>query len=65
MARAFLARTLAELGLFDEGRAHGQEAVRLGEVLDHPFSLIWACLSLGHLETLRRSPTQSPSWIGV
>ena len=53
VARAFLARALAELGVFDEGRNHGQEAVRLAEALDHPFSLIWACLNLGRLEGLR------------
>jgi tetratricopeptide (TPR) repeat protein len=53
VARAFLARALGELGVFDEGRGHGQEAVRLAEALDHPFSLIWACLNLGHLEGLR------------
>jgi class 3 adenylate cyclase/tetratricopeptide (TPR) repeat protein len=53
VARAFLARALAELGVFDEGRDHGHEAVLLAEGLDHPFSLIWACLNLGHLEGLR------------
>jgi tetratricopeptide (TPR) repeat protein len=52
VARTFLARALAELGMFDEGRSHGQEAVRLAEELDHPFSLIWACLNLGRLEGL-------------
>src|SRR5262249_18438553 len=53
VAHAFLARALAELGVFDEGRDHGEEAVRLAEALDHPFSLIWACLNLGRLEGLR------------
>jgi class 3 adenylate cyclase/tetratricopeptide (TPR) repeat protein len=53
VSRAFLAFALAELGVFDEGCDHGQEAVRLAEALDHPFSLIWACLNLGHLEGLR------------
>ena len=53
VARAFLARALAELGAFNEGRDRGQEAVRLAESLDHPFSLIWACLNLGHLENLQ------------
>ena len=53
VARAFLARALAELGAFDEGHNHGQEAVQLAGALDHPFSLIWACLNLGHLEGLR------------
>jgi len=53
VARAFLARALAELGVFEEGREHGQEAVQLAESLDHPFSLIWACMNLGRLEYLR------------
>jgi len=53
VARTFLARALAELGLFDEGRSHGQEAIRLAEALDHPFSLIWASLNLGRLEGLQ------------
>jgi class 3 adenylate cyclase/tetratricopeptide (TPR) repeat protein len=53
VAHAFLARALAELGAFDEGRDHGEEAIRLAEALDHPFSLIWACLNLGRLESLR------------
>ena len=53
VARAFLARALAELGEFEEGRDHGQEAIQLAESLDHPFSLIWACLNLGRLEDLR------------
>ena len=53
VARAFLARALAEIGAFDEGREHGEEALRLAEAVDHPFSLIWACLNLGHLQGLR------------
>jgi class 3 adenylate cyclase/tetratricopeptide (TPR) repeat protein len=53
VARAFRARALAELGVFDEGREHGEEAVRLAEAVDHPFSLIWACLNLGHVDGLR------------
>jgi tetratricopeptide (TPR) repeat protein len=59
VARAFLARTLAELGAFEEGRDHGLEAVRLAESLDHPFSLIWACLNLGRLEGLRGEFTRA------
>ena len=59
MAHAFLARALAELGVFDEGCDHGQEAVRLGEAVDHPFSLIWAYLHLGHLESLRGEFTRA------
>jgi class 3 adenylate cyclase/tetratricopeptide (TPR) repeat protein len=59
VACAFLARALAELGAFGEGRDHGQEAVRLAESLDHPFSLIWACLNLGRLEGLRGEFTRA------
>src|SRR5262249_9474043 len=55
VARAFLARALAELGDFDEGRQHGDEAVRLAELLDHPFSLIWACLNLEPPEGVREN----------
>ena len=34
-------RTLAERGVFDEGDAHGQEAIRMAEALDRPYSIIW------------------------
>ena len=30
-SRAYLARALAERGVFDEGEAHGQEAIRMAE----------------------------------
>jgi predicted ATPase/class 3 adenylate cyclase len=39
-SRAQLARALAERGVFDEGDAHGQEAIRIAEALDHPFSVL-------------------------
>ena len=53
MARAHLARTLAERGVFDEGDAYGQEAIRIAEALEHPFSVVVACLDLAYLKTLR------------
>jgi tetratricopeptide (TPR) repeat protein len=53
VARAFLARALSELGVFEEARENGRAAVELAESLDHPFSLIWACLNFGRLEELR------------
>jgi hypothetical protein len=40
MARGHLARALAERGISDEGDAHGQEAIRIAEALDHPFSVL-------------------------
>ncbi len=57
--RAVLARTLAERGVFDEGDAHGQEAIRIAEALDHPYSIIWACLGLASLNNLRGDLSQA------
>jgi hypothetical protein len=48
-SRATLAGALAERGLCDEGEAHGQEAIRLAEALDHPFSIVVGCLDLAYL----------------
>src|SRR5262249_54959292 len=53
ISQAVLARVLAERGVFDEGDTHGQEAIRVAEALDHPFGLIWACLSLAYLNSVR------------
>jgi len=53
LSRAFLARALAERGVFDEGDVQGHEAIRIAETLDHPFSLIWACLNLAHLDGVK------------
>jgi len=58
-ARAFLARTLAEQGVFGEGDAHGQDAIRIAEGLDHPFSLVWACLCLAYLNGVRGDLSQA------
>jgi tetratricopeptide (TPR) repeat protein len=50
LSRAYLARALAEQGLFEEGAAHGHEAIRIAEALDHhPFSVLWACLGQAYL----------------
>jgi class 3 adenylate cyclase/tetratricopeptide (TPR) repeat protein len=53
MSRAYLARTVAERGVFDEGDAVAQEAIRMAEALDHPVSIVWACLGLAYLHNLR------------
>ena len=54
LSRAYLARTLAERGVFDEGDAHGQEAIQIAEALNHPFSLINAlCLGLAYVNSVR------------
>jgi predicted ATPase len=48
-ARAYLAWCLAELGAFAEGRRHGEEALRLAEAVEHPYSLAFACVAVGQL----------------
>jgi tetratricopeptide (TPR) repeat protein len=57
--RAVLALTLAERGVFDEGDAHGQEAIRIAEALDHPYNIILACLGLASLNNLRGDLSQA------
>jgi class 3 adenylate cyclase/tetratricopeptide (TPR) repeat protein len=53
LSHAHLARSLAEQGMFEEGDDHGHEAIRIAEELDHPFSLLWACLGLAYLNSTR------------
>jgi DNA-binding NtrC family response regulator/predicted ATPase len=48
VSRAQVARCLAELGAFAEGRVYGEDALRLAETVDHPYSYIWACSGVGH-----------------
>jgi predicted ATPase len=47
VARAQVARCLAELGEFAEGRAYAEEAIRLAETVDHPYSFVVACDAVG------------------
>jgi class 3 adenylate cyclase/tetratricopeptide (TPR) repeat protein len=58
-SRAVLARVLAERGVFDEGDTHGQEAIRIAEVLDHPFSVVVGCLDLAYLKSVRGELSQA------
>jgi class 3 adenylate cyclase/tetratricopeptide (TPR) repeat protein len=44
-----LSQCLAELGAFAEGITHGEEAIRMAEARDHPFSRASAYGSLGDL----------------
>jgi tetratricopeptide (TPR) repeat protein len=57
--RGDLAWCLAELGEFAEGTALGEEAVRLAEALNHPYSLAGACNFLGGLHLRRGQPDQA------
>ena len=49
LTRGFFAMSLGEVGQFAEGRAHGEEAVRIAEAANHPYSQIWAKNFLGYL----------------
>jgi class 3 adenylate cyclase/tetratricopeptide (TPR) repeat protein len=53
MVRVFWAWSLAESGEFDGGMTLGQEAVRLAEMLNHPYSQTFACRALGHVHSLK------------
>ena len=53
LSRAYLARALAEQGLFEEGDVQGHEAIRIAEALDHPFSLLWAFLGQAYLHSTK------------
>jgi predicted ATPase len=48
VCRAQVARCLAELGAFAEGRAYAEDALRLAETIDHPYSFLWVCNGVGH-----------------
>jgi tetratricopeptide (TPR) repeat protein len=49
MSRAWLALCHAELGMFAEGRALGEEGLRIAEAVNHPLSLIHASWAIGLL----------------
>jgi class 3 adenylate cyclase/DNA-binding winged helix-turn-helix (wHTH) protein/tetratricopeptide (TPR) repeat protein len=48
-SRATLAHCYAELGMFAEGRAFGEEGLQLAEAAAHPASLMWASYGIGLL----------------
>jgi tetratricopeptide (TPR) repeat protein len=47
------------LGAFTKGRAHGEDALRLAEVVEHPYSLAWAYVAVGHLSLRRGALSQA------
>jgi class 3 adenylate cyclase/tetratricopeptide (TPR) repeat protein len=53
MSRFFWAFALAERGEFDAGMLHAQEAIRLAETLDHPYSLVCALRGQSRLHGAR------------
>jgi tetratricopeptide (TPR) repeat protein len=59
MARSWLAQSLAEHGAFDEGIVHGQEGVRIAEVIDHPYSLVCASWGPAYVHGVRGNHSQA------
>jgi len=59
LSRAFLVRSLAELGEFAEGSAYGAEAVRIAEAVAQPFDLSTAYLGVGFLCVRKRDLSQA------
>jgi tetratricopeptide (TPR) repeat protein len=53
IARAYVIWSFADRGEFREGLVHGQEGIRLAEVLDHPYSLAHVCWYLAYLQITR------------
>ncbi|MFQ5899282.1 MAG: AAA family ATPase [Candidatus Methylomirabilia bacterium] len=53
VCHSFWAWSLAERGVFDESIAHGQDAVRVTEALDHPYTRVVVSWGLGSLYGLR------------
>ncbi len=52
-SRSWLAMVCADSGEFDRGLRYGEEAVRLAEAIDEPYSLALACRQLGYLYASR------------
>ena len=47
-SRTHLVYSLAECGAFAEGKAPAEEAVRIAEAADHPFSRVAAYIAVGY-----------------
>jgi class 3 adenylate cyclase/tetratricopeptide (TPR) repeat protein len=52
-ARRYLTHALAERGEFDQSMAEAQEALRIAEAADHPFSLGQAYMALGYVHAVK------------
>ena len=48
-SHSWLALTLSSLGRFADARSHAEEALRVGETADHPFTLAEALTGLGNV----------------
>jgi tetratricopeptide (TPR) repeat protein len=57
--RSVLARVLCQRGVFDEANAHGQEAIRIAEALDQPFSVVVGCLDYAYVKCVKGDFSQA------
>ena len=60
---AVLAWCHAELGTFTEGRASGDEGIRMAEVVAHPASLMWAAYGIGLLALRQGDLPRALPWL--
>jgi tetratricopeptide (TPR) repeat protein len=51
--RLWLVWVLVELGEFEDGLTHGRETVRIAEILDQPYSVMYACCDLAYLHRIQ------------
>jgi class 3 adenylate cyclase/tetratricopeptide (TPR) repeat protein len=63
VSRTLLGRCLAELGVFAEGLALGEEGLRIAEAFDHPRSMIDICYDLGHIYLRKGALHQAILWL--
>jgi class 3 adenylate cyclase/tetratricopeptide (TPR) repeat protein len=63
MSRVWLARCHAELGTFAEGRALGEEGLRIAETVDHPGDLMMASYGMGLLALRQGDPPRALPWL--
>jgi class 3 adenylate cyclase/tetratricopeptide (TPR) repeat protein len=63
ISRAYLAAYHAELGMFAEGRALGEEGLRIAEAVAHPASLMVASWGLGLLSLRQGDLPRALPWL--
>ena len=59
LLRGWLARSLGELGQFPEGRAFGEEGIRMAAASHSPFGIIAAAAGLGNLYLRKGEPARA------
>jgi tetratricopeptide (TPR) repeat protein len=63
VVHSYLIRGLADLGEFAQARAASKEALRLAELVDKPFSWIFAFIGFGYLDERESRPEDAVHWL--